>query len=275
MSKKREAFLPLFFGDFLAATAEWEGEDRSLYLLLLGYQWSLGSLPADMRKLAKVVCYDEKTFKKHWPTVSKKFNEKNGRLYNERLEDHRKKSVELSGKNSNSGKKGAEARWGKDSERHRERHSETDDERHKNANSVTNSNPSYPILSHVPIDTSSRTSTSVEARAAAEPGFPKAGELAPEAAMAIPLRDLGVQVTSQHPALLAWIRDGFTPQQAIHAVGIARIRKKYPEAIPAMYLDKILREPTPESPQRKTKFEQAMDQNFISDEEAKAYGIAF
>jgi hypothetical protein len=64
-----------------------------------------------------------------------------------------------------------------------------------------------------------------------------------EGEMAIALRDLGVVVRSIDPVLIAWVKAGYTTQQAIDAVGIARIRKPHPEAIPANYLDKILREP--------------------------------
>lgn len=65
----------------------------------------------------------------------------------------------------------------------------------------------------------------------------------PEGEMAIALRDLGVTVTSMDQTLAGWIRDGITVQQAVDAVGIARIRKPRPERIPANYLDPILREP--------------------------------
>ncbi len=64
----------------------------------------------------------------------------------------------------------------------------------------------------------------------------------PEAEMAIALRDLGVTVTSMDPVLIAWVKE-FTKQQAVDAVGIARIRKPHPEAIHPNYLDKILRQP--------------------------------
>jgi len=64
-----------------------------------------------------------------------------------------------------------------------------------------------------------------------------------EGAMAIQLRKLGVQVTSQHPTLLGWIRDGIPIDVAVAATDIARISKPWPEAIPANYLDKILRKP--------------------------------
>jgi hypothetical protein len=61
--------------------------------------------------------------------------------------------------------------------------------------------------------------------------------------MAIALRDLGVTVTSIDPVLIAWVKDGYTQQQAIDAVGIARIRKKWPEPIHPNYIDPILRQP--------------------------------
>jgi hypothetical protein len=71
----------------------------------------------------------------------------------------------------------------------------------------------------------------------------------PEGEMAIALRNLGVVVRSIDPVLIAWVKDGFTTQQAVDAVGIARIRKPHPEAIPANYLDKILRQPARPPPQ--------------------------
>jgi uncharacterized protein YdaU (DUF1376 family) len=114
----KQPFLPLFFGDFLASTAEWSGEEASLYLTLLGYQWTGGTLPADPAKLARLVRWDRKAFDRCWPQVSSKFQAVGDRLVNARLEQHRAKSDELAEKNRASGRKGAEARWRKDGERH-------------------------------------------------------------------------------------------------------------------------------------------------------------
>ena len=108
-------FLPLFFGDFLASTAEWTGEERSLYLILLGYQWSLGSLPADPDRIRLLCNFDKKNFARLWPVVSEKFTEESGRLHNTRLEEHRVKASALSVKNSNSGSRGAAGKWGESS----------------------------------------------------------------------------------------------------------------------------------------------------------------
>lgn len=115
--KKAEPFMPFFVGDFIAATSEWEGEEASLYLTLLGYQWSLGSLPVEPHKLCRLVRWDRKAFDRCWPQVSVKFIQRGDRLVNNRLERHRDKVKELGEKNAASGKKGAEARWRKDGER--------------------------------------------------------------------------------------------------------------------------------------------------------------
>jgi hypothetical protein len=69
----REAYLPIFFGDFLSSTVYWRGEEKGLYLLLLGYQWSSGPLPMDVETLAQVVGYESQHFLKLWERVGKKF----------------------------------------------------------------------------------------------------------------------------------------------------------------------------------------------------------
>lgn len=136
-----QPFLPLFFGDFLASTAEWSGEERALYLLCLAYQWSMGSLPTDPKRLAKLVDYERRLFDASWDTVSKKFVERDGRLYNLRLEQHRKKSLEVSNKRAIAGANGAAKRWQKDGNNHES----------GNGNGIAiattlSSHPSHPIL---------------------------------------------------------------------------------------------------------------------------------
>ena len=105
----KEPFMPLFFGDFLASTAEWEGEERALYLLLLGYQWSLGSLPTEPRRICKLVGWDWQLFERCWSNVGAKFQANAGRLLNQRLEQHRVKSHEISEKRAASGSIGGKA----------------------------------------------------------------------------------------------------------------------------------------------------------------------
>jgi uncharacterized protein YdaU (DUF1376 family) len=118
VSKPKEPYLPFFFGDFLAATAFWRGEERALYMLLLGYQWSSGALPANLDDLALAVQYEPKNFQGLWKRVGTKFVKTKDGLLNRRLEEIRTKAHEISRKNSEAGKRGAAARWQKDSERH-------------------------------------------------------------------------------------------------------------------------------------------------------------
>lgn len=88
------------------------------------------------------------------------------------------------------------------------------------------------------------------------------GNVTPAGEMAIALRDLGVSVRSTDPVLHGWLNDGFSVQQATDAVGIARIRKPHPEAIPANYLDKILRARPPPAPRKQqTAWDRVMEAN--------------
>lgn len=114
----KEPFLPMFVGDFMAATGEWEGEEQAIYALLLMHQWAIGTLPTEVTKLARLIRWDIRNFEKYWPVVSSKFVERDGRLVNIRLEEHRAKSRAISEKRSNIGKLGAEAKWQTDGNSH-------------------------------------------------------------------------------------------------------------------------------------------------------------
>lgn len=210
MSKKataKEPFLPFFVGDFVAATSEWEGEAASLYAWLLLHQWAIGSIPADPKRICKLARWDWELFEEHWKTVRRKFRritisnedgDSEERLVNPRLELHRQKTAELRRKNSESGAKGARARWGKDGERHSEgmanathinsaRHrsgiasaTEKDGDRHTKrhpkSDGALDGNPSHPIPSH-PIDSEQGNNSALEGGAGGNgsPGDPSAG----------------------------------------------------------------------------------------------------
>lgn len=133
----RQPFLPLFFGDLLASTPTWDGEERALYLLMLAYQWSAGALPNDTRRLAKMCQYDQPVFDRLWAQVGTKFPITEAGLVNQRLEQHRKKADEIAAKNAQAGRAGAAKRWRNDGERHSDRDSERDSERHDDRYSET------------------------------------------------------------------------------------------------------------------------------------------
>jgi uncharacterized protein YdaU (DUF1376 family) len=104
-------YLPWFVGDFMASTATWTGPERGLYIQLLGCQWSAGSLPADLPRLARAVNYELPEFLALWPTVAPKFKNGDGRYTNLRLEEIRAKNEALNAARSAKAKVAADARW--------------------------------------------------------------------------------------------------------------------------------------------------------------------
>lgn len=66
-------------------------------------------------------------------------------------------------------------------------------------------------------------------------------QMKPEGLYACRLIKLNVGVTSMHPTLHAWVRDGITLEQLVECVGIARQQKPAPERIAPNYLDRIVR----------------------------------
>jgi uncharacterized protein YdaU (DUF1376 family) len=112
-----QPFLPLFFGDLLAATPTWSGEERALYVVLLAYQWTAGPLPKDARRIAKMAQYDTKNFLGLWEVVGTKFRVTDAGLINDRLEQHREKAKAVSKKRATAGQEGAAKRWQMERER--------------------------------------------------------------------------------------------------------------------------------------------------------------
>jgi uncharacterized protein YdaU (DUF1376 family) len=106
-------YMPMFFGDLLASTPTWDGEERGLYMLLLAYQWTSGPLPNDTKRIAKMCQVEHRSFIRLWKTVGTKFVETDAGFLNERLEQHREKSAEIATKRSKAGAEGAAKRWQK------------------------------------------------------------------------------------------------------------------------------------------------------------------
>ena len=105
----KQPFLPLFFGDLLASTGQWLGEERALYILALAYQWTGGPLPKDHSRICRMVQYERPAFDQLWQTVGKKFVEQGDGLVNLRLEEHREKSQQMSAARAQVGRKGGQA----------------------------------------------------------------------------------------------------------------------------------------------------------------------
>lgn len=217
-NRQREAFLPLFFGDFLSATGEWEGEEQGLYLLLLGYQWSKGSIPADPRKICKLTRWDWGNFERYWGQVEEKFplianvipadgerhkSAKGARRQNARLEEIRAKAATLSAKNSDSGKKGAEARWGKKDGETIANAIPADGERHESASGEPyGATDIIPIQSN-PIHKKEQESARDVPRGTNTPEVTRAG------AVCVAMKAEGmIDVSPAHPVLLELLKAG-------------------------------------------------------------------
>lgn len=264
--KSKQPFLPLFFGDLLAATPRWKGPQRSLYILLLAYQWFDGPIPNSPSEIADMCGYPLDEFEKLWAIVGRKFVPCEGGLMNLRCEEHRIKAERISKKRATAGKKGGQTtkaklqQTGKQIGRQTER--QTEQQKGEQTGQQTKSDllpsllghPSHPIPSHP------NPSQGVEDDA--EEDAPPTGRISanakPEGIMAIHLRQAGVRVTSQDPVLATWLRDGISVERLIEAVSIARISKPH-EAIPAKYLDKIVRDESRSLERNKTRAQAAVD----------------
>lgn len=106
-------FMPFWVDRFFGGTLKMDGEEQSLYMLLLAHQWATGPLPKDPRRIAKLIRYDEKRFLKLFPAIAHKFIDIESGLVNLTLEDIRAVSEKKAKTNKKRSKHAAEARWSK------------------------------------------------------------------------------------------------------------------------------------------------------------------
>ena len=89
-------------------------QEVGCYIKLLCFCWKQGSIPNDMRKIAKLCNENETVMAQLWDSLKSCFNKNNnGRLCNPRLEKERKKQITFRKERSESGQKGAINRWNK------------------------------------------------------------------------------------------------------------------------------------------------------------------
>lgn len=116
MTDKSPAF-QFYPGDFLSDenVAAMSLEERGAYITLLCYCWKEGSIPAETKRIARLLGVRSQVITRLWPGLEPCFREasgKPGRLVNPRLERERRKQVARRKKLSEAGKKGADARHG-------------------------------------------------------------------------------------------------------------------------------------------------------------------
>lgn len=85
-------------------------EQRGIYITLLSYAWLEKGIPNDINVM-KILCGNPKNFEQSIDGVLECFYEKDGKLYNRRMESIRLEQRERKKKASVAGKIGAQARW--------------------------------------------------------------------------------------------------------------------------------------------------------------------
>ena len=114
--KDQTPYVPWYHGDFLRSTAGWTLLERAAYWMLLCAEWESGPLPNEPQRLALIAGVYPDEFLVLWKhQISRKFNcLPDGRLVNERMEEHRANYLEYRQKLTEKSRKGAAARWKKD-----------------------------------------------------------------------------------------------------------------------------------------------------------------
>jgi uncharacterized protein YdaU (DUF1376 family) len=103
---KVDIYMPLYVRDFLTSTFGWSAEERGHYLTLLMVQWDRGTLPAGLEDLERLspgvgTC---------WAALECKFPVcDDGARRNQRLEQHKGRSLELKAARVAAGKAGGKA----------------------------------------------------------------------------------------------------------------------------------------------------------------------
>lgn len=104
--------MPLYIGDYLAATAHLDAQESGAYLHLLMHAWKNGALPSDPARLRMIARIPEHAWSNAWETLRQFFTLQDGQLVQGRLEEIRS---EWTGKKKNASEKASRAarkRWG-------------------------------------------------------------------------------------------------------------------------------------------------------------------
>jgi len=111
--KRADTWMPLYIGDYLADTGRLTTEGHGAYLLLIMDYWRNGAPPDDDDTLAAITKLPVARWKKLRPVMASLFIPSDGLWHHKRIDAELAKATEISASRGNSGKAGANARWGK------------------------------------------------------------------------------------------------------------------------------------------------------------------
>ena len=81
----KDPVFPLYYNDIDRTCKTWTDEEYGCYVRLLVEQWDKGGLPLDPQRLTRLAT----SVDKNWPLLKSKFEERDGQLKNQRLEEIR------------------------------------------------------------------------------------------------------------------------------------------------------------------------------------------
>ena len=115
MSNEADIWMPFNVGDYLKKTARFDTITHGAYILLILDYWVSGEpLPDDDHQLRNITKISPHNWKKIRPLIEKKFIVKDGLWHHKRIDEELAKALINMEKARIKGKKGAEARYGKD-----------------------------------------------------------------------------------------------------------------------------------------------------------------
>jgi uncharacterized protein YdaU (DUF1376 family) len=114
MSKKNDIWMPLYIGDYLAATPHLSAEESGAYLHLLMHQWKNGSLPADSEALRRIARVEKDAWSNAWAMLEPFFDIANSMPTQMNLERIREEWNTKKASASGKARAAAGKRWEKD-----------------------------------------------------------------------------------------------------------------------------------------------------------------
>lgn len=110
---KRDTWIPLYIGDYLADTSRLNTEQHGAYLLLLMDYWRQGPPPDDDATLANIAKLPMDRWLAHRPTLERLFRVVDGTWTQKRVEQEKARTTTVSEKRRAAGKAGALAKHSK------------------------------------------------------------------------------------------------------------------------------------------------------------------
>lgn len=90
------AWMPIYWGDYLADTAHFTNTEHGCYLLLICFYWKNGKLPADEDAIRRIAKCSVHQWKKIRPVLVEKFSIDNCQWKHKRIDDELSQAIERS-----------------------------------------------------------------------------------------------------------------------------------------------------------------------------------